>query len=142
MDRVTGFEDWMPTLLELAGVKDLPPGMDGASFASSLLGEAQEERPFLYREFAGYGGQQMAMQGPWKALRRNLATPAEGAAEIVVKTELYNLGDDPAESRDVAAAHPDVVARLEAIMKREHVPSAHFPIVGLGDAPRPDRARK
>lgn len=142
MERVTGFEDWLPTLLELAGVKEVPPGVDGISFAASLRGEAQKERPFLYREFAGYGGQQMAMQGPWKALRRNLAEPEKGATGIVVKTELYNLADDPAEARDVAAEHPDVVARLEAIMKREHAPSAEFPIVGLGETALPRPARK
>jgi hypothetical protein len=28
---------------------------------------------------------------------------------------LYHLGDDPGESRDIAAAHPDVVARLERV---------------------------
>src|SRR4029079_12171564 len=28
------------------------------------------------------------------------------------RPELYKLGSDPSESRDVAAAHPDVVARM------------------------------
>jgi arylsulfatase len=50
-DRVTGFEDWTPTLLELIGKKEATPdGLDGFSFAPTLLGQAQEPRPFLYRE--------------------------------------------------------------------------------------------
>ena len=39
-ERVTGFEDWMPTFLELIGAKDATPkGIDGISFAPTLLGK-------------------------------------------------------------------------------------------------------
>ncbi len=39
-ERVVGFEDWMPTLLEIAGLKDkTPAGIDGISFAPTLLGQ-------------------------------------------------------------------------------------------------------
>ncbi|MGH7960037.1 MAG: sulfatase-like hydrolase/transferase, partial [Opitutaceae bacterium] len=58
-ERVTGFEDWLPTLLELAGAqKSTPADIDGISFAPTLLGRTQPERPFLYRESPSYGGQQ------------------------------------------------------------------------------------
>ena len=30
---------------------------------------------------------------------------------------LYNLAEDPSEMRDVAARHPEVVARLEALLE-------------------------
>ena len=41
--RVTGFEDLLPTLLELIGARDaIPPGLDGISFVPTLLGRAQE----------------------------------------------------------------------------------------------------
>ncbi|OYW28813.1 MAG: N-acetylgalactosamine-6-sulfatase, partial [Chthoniobacter sp. 12-60-6] len=43
-DRITGFEDWMPTLLELVGSKDKTPRTDGISFAPTLLGEQQSAR--------------------------------------------------------------------------------------------------
>ena len=55
--RRVGFEDILPTLADLAGVGGTPKEIDGISFAKSLLGEKQPERPFLYREFSGYGGQ-------------------------------------------------------------------------------------
>ena len=72
-DRVTGFEDWLPTLLELIGEKaSTPAGIDGISFAPTLLGKKQEARPFLYRESPGYGGQQCVRAGDWKAIRTEL----------------------------------------------------------------------
>ena len=123
--RITGFEDWMPTLLELIGQADaLPDKADGLSFAPTLLGEAQEPRDFLYREFAGYGGQQAVWMGPWKAIRRDLA-------KGVKKTELYNLDADTGETKDVAADNPEIVKEAERIMAREHEPSKLFPIRAL-----------
>jgi arylsulfatase A len=130
-DRVTGFEDWMPTLLELAGAKDaVPSAIDGVSFAPTLLGQAQEPRPFLYREFPGYGGQQAVRVGDWKGVRQGLGKP--GAPRL----ELYDLETDVGEARDVAASHPDVLARLEGLMSREHVASADFPLAAI-DTPAP-----
>lgn len=124
--RVTGFEDWLPTLLALAGATDaVPKGVDGISFAPTLLGGHQPERPFLYREFHGEGGQQAVRVGDWKLIHRDLlATKQKPAAPT---TELYNLGSDPAEKENVAAAHPDVVARLQKIMDEQHTPSKEFP---------------
>lgn len=128
-DRVTGFEDWMPTLLELVGGA-MPKGIDGISFAGTLLGKEQPERPFLYREFPAYGGQQSVRVGDWKVVRQNLL-PGKKKAPVVSKTELYDLKTDLAESTDVSAQHPDVVAKAEAIMREQHVPSADFPFPAL-----------
>lgn len=131
-DRVSGFEDWMPTLLELIGRSELTPqGLDGVSFAPTLLGKSQEPKPFLYREFPSYGGQQSIRQGDWKAVRQKLKPMKAGTPQ----TELYNLADDPTESKDVAADHPEIVARLEKLMAEQHVPAKDFPIPVL-DRPR------
>ena len=131
-ERVTGFEDWLPTLLELAGAKDaIPSPIDGVSFAPTLLGRAQDPRAFLYREFPGYGGQQAARVGDWKAVRQGLEKP--GPARL----ELYDLRGDVGEARDVAADHPDVVAQMETLLSREHQPSSAFPILAIdGETPR------
>ncbi|MEZ6128086.1 MAG: arylsulfatase [Planctomycetaceae bacterium] len=126
-DRVSGFEDWMPTIMEVVDAKpSVPENCDGISLLPTLLGKEQPKRPFLYREFAGYGGQQTIRVGNWKAVRQNLAKGN-------IQTELYNIADDISESMDVAADHPDVVSKLEKMMTKQHVPSDVFPIRALDE---------
>jgi len=132
-NRVVGFEDWMPTLLELAELKDQTPAdIDGISFAPTLMGKPQPERPFLYREFPAYGGQQSLRMGDWKAVRQNLQPTKKMIAQGLKPTfELYDLASDPHEERDVAARHPDLVAKMTEIMKSQHTPSKEFPFAAL-----------
>jgi arylsulfatase A len=130
-DRVTGFEDWLPTLLELLGNDKRPAEIDGISFAPTLLGRQQNARPFLYREAPGYGGQQCLRVGDWKSIRRNLHPPAKSKDQTPGQLELYNLTRDPGETMNLAGKHPDIVAEHLAIMKREHVKSELFPIRAL-----------
>jgi arylsulfatase A len=126
-DRVTGFEDWLPTLLELIGAKDQAPGgIDGLSFAPTLLGRKQEPRPFLYRESPGRGGQQAVRAGDWKLVRQNLNSTGKKAKSPT--TELYDLAKDPFETADVAGKHPDVVAKLSAIARTHPVPTKLCPM--------------
>ena len=127
-DRISGFEDWMPTLLELidAEVK-APSNIDGISLAPTLLGKKQEDRPFLYREFPSYGGQQTIRVGDWKAVRQNMTKGN-------LKIELYNIANDIGEKHDVADENPLIVKELAALMKQEHIPSEVFPLIPL-DAP-------
>ena len=126
-DFVGYFPDVAPTLLELVGASDaVPPGLDGISFAPSLLGKPEEQKPheFLYWEFASYGGQQAVRMGPWKAVRQNLRA---GKTAI----ELYNLDQDPKEERDVAADHPEIVDKARSILEKEHVRSELFPLPSI-----------
>ena len=134
--RVTGFEDWLPTLLELAGAgESTPQGLDGISFAPTLLGLPQEQRPFLYREIPEYGGQQCVREGDWKAVRKGL-NPGPKAKLVATPLEIYDLKSDPSESTDVAAQHVDVVERLSALLKSQHVKSEVFPMRALdSDSP-------
>jgi arylsulfatase A len=133
-ERVTGAEDWLPTLLELAGAKEATPkGIDGISFAPTLLGRNQPERPFIYRESQGYDGQQSVRVGNWKAIRTNLHPRPNAKDKQPGPIELYDLGKDPTETKNVAAEHPDIVAKLSAIMKEQHVPSKLWPIRALDE---------
>jgi len=117
--QISGFEDWLPTLSEIAGQQPAPG--DGQSLLPILRGKNTGERSFLYREFAGYGGWQAVWVGDWKLLRRQLQ-------QGPVLTELYHIGQDPAEAHNLAAAEPQRVRELLAILQREHVPSATFPL--------------
>ena len=132
-ERVTGFEDWLPTLMELIGApRAIPTGVDGISLAPTLQGKRQEPRPFLYREFPAYGGQQSIRIGDWKGIRQNL-NPQSKQRKPELRTELYNLKEDPGEERDVAAQHPEIVARIERIMREQHTKSKLFPLLALDE---------
>ena len=125
-NRITGFEDWTPTLFDLAGVSLFDRReLDGISFAETLFGKRQVARRFLYREFVR---QQAVWSGQWKAIRNHLAKTND---PLILKTELYDLNADPTESQDVAAKHPQEVARLEQIMRDEHRRSEVFSILTL-----------
>ncbi|OQB92913.1 MAG: Arylsulfatase [Verrucomicrobia bacterium ADurb.Bin118] len=126
-EAVTGFEDWLPTLLELVGAKSrIPAGLDGLSFVPALMGQPQPSRPFLYRESPGRGGQQCVRVGDWKLVRQHLNP--RGKQAKVPTTELYHLADDPFETTDVAAQYPERVAQLSAIAREQHVPSPLWPL--------------
>jgi arylsulfatase A-like enzyme len=127
-DRVTGFEDWMPTFLELIGQKEsTPAGIDGISFSKTLLGLAQEARPFLYRESPGYGGQQAVRVGDWKLVRQQLNPGPKANNPAPPTTELYNIASDPSEKSDVSAQHPEIVEKLSKLAKEQHTKSELFP---------------
>ncbi|TWU58248.1 arylsulfatase [Rubripirellula reticaptiva] len=127
-DRISGFEDWMPTLLDAIGqAENVPKNIDGISLLPTLLGNAQPERPYLYREFTGYGGQQTIRVGDWKAVRQNMQ---KGKLE----TELYNIATDIGETKNVASDHPMIVKELEKMMADVRAPSTEFPLIPL-DSP-------
>jgi arylsulfatase len=128
-DHISAFWDILPTLGEIAGYS-VPQGVDGISFAPTLLAapERQGQHEFLYWEFPEYEGQQAIRMGKWKGIRKDIF---KGNMAL----ELYNLEENPREENDVAGEHPDVVAEIEAIMKREHVPATieRFKFKELGD---------
>jgi arylsulfatase A-like enzyme len=77
--------------------------------------------------FTGGGALGAIRQGDWKLFlndptqpKAKKAKPAQGEKPKAAapSTPLYNLADDPTESTDVAAEHPDVVARLRAEAQR------------------------
>ena len=122
-NHISAFWDVLPTIAELTGTK-APKGIDGVSFAPTLLGQTgkQKKPEYLYWEFAAYGGQQAVRKGKWKALRQNMLRKNKDPLRIF----LYDLEADPGESRDVAADHPNVVAEFAAIMKKARTRSELF----------------
>jgi arylsulfatase A len=115
-NQVWAHWDVLPTLAEVARAR-VPAGLDGISMSRALRGERQPSHPYLYWEFHERGFQQAVRMGRWKAVR--LKT---GAA-----LELYDLEADPGEQREIAAAHPDVVSRIEQYLKTARTESARWP---------------
>jgi len=123
-DHISGFQDVMPTLCEIAGAKT-PKDIDGISFLPTLTGKGEQKtHDFLYWEFPGYGGQQAVRMGEWKAIRQNMH---KGNTTL----QLFNLAKDVGETTDVAAANPAIVERMLAIMREQHTPSQLFPFKAI-----------
>jgi len=121
-DQVWAFWDFLPTAAELAGAT-APAGIDGISVVPALLGRGtQRQHDFLYWEFHENGSKQAVRTGPWKAIRPQLGAPLE----------LYDLRTDVGEEHNVAAQHPDVVARVEEYLKGARTESAEFPLRPAG----------
>ncbi len=140
VDSPTGFEDWLPTLLDLAGLAErIPAGVDGMSLAEVLRGQAEPPKErMLYRELTE-GRWQAAVEGAWKAIRR-AAGPKKPAEPGPI--ELYDLAADPSETKNVSGRNPAVAERMRAILDREHVPHPDWPLPfadAAGD-PRAPRA--
>lgn len=121
-DYVSGFEDWMPTILEAISLEQSTlESTDGVSLVSILEGGAQPDRPFLYREFPGYGGQQSIRVGEWKAVRQHLN---QGKTAI----ELFQISSDISEEKNLADQYPDIVTKLSEMMTNVRRRSELFPL--------------
>lgn len=116
------FADWFPTLCEATGIK-APDGLDGQSLWPALTGgqKLARTRPLLW-VFPEYEGQVAVRLGDMKAVRQKLKTKKPGV------WELYDLANDPAEARDIAAQHPDLIRQAETVMKQEVSDNAIFPL--------------
>jgi arylsulfatase A-like enzyme len=116
-DHLSAFWDVYPTMAELVG-QPVAGEMDGISFLPALLGkEGQKKHDYLYWEFHELQGRVALRQDHWKAVRYNVAVDAESPLE------LYDLSTDPAETTDIADQHPEVAARLDALIRNARTES-------------------
>ncbi|WP_439484305.1 arylsulfatase [Cyclobacterium plantarum] len=129
-DHASVFYDVMPTLAEIAGAEETYDS-DGVSFLPTLIGEDQKEHEYLYWEFPSYGGQMAVRIGNWKALRLNIH---DGESEW----QLFDLSNDLLESNDLAADHPEIIRKVEAIVAEAHVPASNprWRYAALGEEPK------
>ena len=107
-DHVLAFWDFMPTAAELAGLP-VPTGIDGISFLPTLLGKAQQKHKYLYWDYGHVRKtyMQAVRMDDWKGVRVGKDAPLE----------LYDLKNDPAETKNVASENPGIVLQIEKIIK-------------------------
>jgi len=116
--------DLMATCAEIVG-QPLPPnaGEDSVSLLPDFLGTAKGpiREATVHHSINGSFG---IRQGPWKlALCPDSGgwsspRPGRNEAKGLPSTQLFNLDDDLGEQRNVQAEHPEVVARLTALLER------------------------
>jgi arylsulfatase A-like enzyme len=109
--------DMFPTLAELSGAAT-PANLDGRSMARVLRGDPGGWHEPMYWEFHERGFQQAARMGNWKAVRLKRDMPLE----------LYDLAGDPFETNNLAAAQPEIVAKMEAYLKSARTESERWPV--------------
>jgi arylsulfatase A len=101
-DEIAGMMDVLPTFAKLAGTQaPQDRKIDGGDIWPLLAGTAGAKSPhetfYFYRGLA----LEAVRQGPWKLRLQG--------------TQLFNLAADIGEQTNVAAANPEVVARLQAL---------------------------
>ena len=101
--------DWMPTLLELAGVPGPTNSGDGVSLANLLKGGPAPQRDTLFWHYPHYSNQGgkpggAVRSGDWKLIEHYESG----------YLELFNLAEDPGETTNRAGAFPD---RANALAK-------------------------
>ena len=111
--------DVLATCSELVGVP-LPDdaGEDSFSFLPLILGK-QRTKPYGPLIMHDVQGAFAVREGSWKlmvGLGGDDKAPAPSAAEPT--GQLYNLGDDLGETKDLYTQKPEVVARLSALLQK------------------------
>ena len=107
-------------MAELVGGKmETGHGVDSRNQLKALLGEDAKGRDYVVEQ----AGSLAVSTGEWKYI-----SPSKGAAyNKLTNTELgnnkegqlYNLKQDIGEKKNLAAEHPEIVAKLKAILEEE-----------------------
>lgn len=126
-DKLASTLDVLPTFAALSGAA-VPDDrvLDGENITHLLEGRFDEANPEKVYRYYLLTHLQAIRQGPWKLHLTRPHHPAwlgpltknphiAPSDHVAMETpQLYQLEDDPGETTDVAAAHPDVVKRLLA----------------------------
>ena len=115
--------DFLATCAELLKV-ELPAeaGEDSVSFLSTLLDPAAETKPRALIHHS-IDGRFAVREGPWKlcfcAGSGGWGSPKDKEAERrgLPSQQLYHLGEDPGETRNLVAEHPEIVERLQSVLR-------------------------
>lgn len=109
--HVSAFWDFVPTVCDILNVKS-PDGIDGISLLPALTEQGEQPKhDYLYFEFHEMGGKQAIIRDNWKLIKLNAKEPLQSYLE------LYNLGADPKELRNVAAEFPAKALELKTLME-------------------------
>jgi len=108
--------DWLPTFAALTGAT--PPAaqkLDGTDIMPLLTGKAPAPQRILYLKYLD--GMAALHDGDWKLVTRGTGnfsrTHMRGADR---GDQLFNISQDPCERHDLAQTHPEILARMQALL--------------------------
>ncbi len=112
-DALTSHVDWLPTFCELAGIK-VPDdrAVDGRSLLPVLTGQAQHHHNYVYHTWDRYTPNPNRRWGVSDERWKLLGVFGNSATPDPTKWRLFDLQQDPGETKNVAARHPQIVQRL------------------------------
>lgn len=107
---LAGYIDVLPTVLAAAGMA-VPQDLDGQNILPALRGETTlPARPWFSYIRQAETAHASVHELPWKLVAHGDVFAEQNASG---SQELYNLATDPGETNNVAASHPQIVARLQ-----------------------------
>ena len=122
-NQLSSFWDLYPTFLEIAGIP-VTKAIDGVSVLPSLIQKGkQTQHEYFYWEFHENNGRQAVRWKNWKGIKLNVGKDSNAPVE------LYDLNNDPGEQNNVAAKYPDMVKKIEQIMKKAHTSNKDWPLL-------------
>ncbi len=105
--------DWLPTIAELCGVKPPAETLDGKSLVAVIdSAKAPSPHDVLHWQIDKSWA---VRSGDWKLLFDVRDTTERAPGTTIAGAFLVNLKDDPSEKTNLAASHPDIVARLKRL---------------------------
>ena len=124
-DELVGLTDLLATVAGVVGEK-LPAGAgeDSYDVGPALRGEKLKKPIREALVVHNAEGVFALRRGPWKYVAAGAApdaNPKSPWAREGQKAQLYHLGDDPGEERDVIDKHPDVADSLSKLLTRYRV---------------------
>lgn len=127
LNELTAHVDMLPTLVTLTGHKfTSTKTMDGTDISSYLLGKENEAPSRLLVTDT--------QRVPWPVKGKNSCV-MEGNWRLIKGTELYNIGDDPGQTTNLADQHSDRVEKMNAFYEswwEDVIQETKFSVIELG----------
>lgn len=120
--EMVSLADILATTAEVVG-EPLPAvekaAEDSRSFLPALLGDGKGRSDIIVHSSEGVFA---IRKGPWKWIEGvpvdDIKPASRKAHGDEFKPQLYNTAEDVAETKDVSAAHPEIVAEMKALLNR------------------------
>lgn len=115
-DELITSDDFFPTIAEILGETDISPDIDGISLMPALTQSASLGRDTLYFHYPHYHHLGYMPAGAIREGDYKLIEWFEGSlAGVGPEVSLFNLAEDPGESKDLSKEEPE---RVEAMLAK------------------------